>query len=107
MNQKERDKYQLVPGKGTLAQRLRAKESAVREGPVRPDPPHSQTKAVITSTTYGRSRANIDSPDAGRTNISKSYTAHGPKGLKTPMMHRAPKTLRGRSVVPDKEDRST
>jgi hypothetical protein len=98
---------QLVPGKGTLAQRLRAREQAVKEMPDRPDPPHSQTKAVITSTTYGRSKANADSPDSGRANVSKSYTAHGSRGLKTPMMHRSPKTLRGKSVVTDKPDHST
>ena len=94
MNQKERDKYQLVPGKGTLAQRLRARAEAIESD-------------KISSTTYSHSPSNVYQPDPARGTVKKSFTDDGPRSLRGTMIHRSPKTLRGRSVVADKEDRST
>lgn len=46
-----------------------------------------------------------DAQDKERGKVKKSYTDKGAHGLRGDMIHRAPKTLRGKAVVPDKPDR--
>ena len=41
--------------------------------------------------------------DDERGSVKKSHTSNGPRSLRGTMVHRSPKTLRGKSVVPDKE----